>query len=81
MMELNDREMIATDDLGRPIYSQRALPEPKAQTTMEAPVGSASQRLAAWNCGTKPSGHGNTKPLSGMKRLNPGLAFASSPLP
>jgi len=81
MMELNDREIIATDDLGRPIYGQRKLLETKFQTTMEAPVEKGKQRLDAWNCGIEPSGHDNTKPPSGMRRRNPGLAFASTPLP
>ena len=76
-MTLSDRPVIATDDLGRPVYGPRIVTEKMVETPMET----VALRPDAWNCGAKPPVGSETKAASGLKRRNPGLAFATTHLP
>ena len=50
-MTLSDRPVIATDDLGRPVYGPRIVTE----KMMETPMETVALRPDAWNCGAKPA--------------------------
>ena len=66
-MEYYDEDIVTTDDLGRPVYGPRTL------------TGASPRRPYAWNCGPAPLAGGETKP--GLRRRNPGLAFADAAPP
>lgn len=57
-------DVIATDDLGRPIYGLR-------KAVQDRPGLSG-----AWNCGVGSPPENEIEPASGLRRCNPGLAFA-----
>lgn len=65
-MERNTMEMIARDDLGRAVYGLLRTVEPGAG------------RPDAWHCGPMAESGGELPPTTGLRRRNPGLAFAGT---
>lgn len=65
-MELNMGEMIVLDDLGRAVYGPRMIDE------------AAFRRSESWNCGETAISSSDSRPAVGLKRRNPGLAFAGA---
>jgi|GEM_PF-5813250 len=71
-MEMHYRDVIIHDDFGRPVYGPPILME----TVLGTPVETAGHQENVWNCDVKPSPPGDVRSFQGLKRRNPGLAFA-----
>lgn len=63
-MERKTMEVIARDDHGRAVYGPRRTAEAR------------ESRPDAWQCGPMAESGGELPPATGLRRRNPGLAFA-----
>lgn len=65
-MERTTMEVIARDDHGRAVYGPRRTAEAR------------DSRPDAWHCGPIAESGGGMPPATGLRRRNPGLAFAGT---
>lgn len=65
-MERTTMEVIARDDHGRTVYGPRRTAEAR------------ESRPDAWHCGPMAESGGELRPTTGLRRRNPGLAFAAA---